>query len=91
MAACIHTNFACDRLKNVFEANGLSTRISGNAGTSFCNVLYWSGLSYIYEKGIDTRMIFLHIPFCKNIADSEKFFERILAVVENMRVWQPNT
>lgn len=82
MAKRLDTNLEYDKLKNAFEKNKLSVHISDNAGTSFCNALYWNGLNYIYNKGIDARMIFIHIPFCKNIADSEWFFNRILISVE---------
>lgn len=82
MADRLSTNFEYDKLKSAFEANNLTVHISNNAGTSFCNALYWNGLNYIYNKGMDTRMLFLHIPFCKNIADSESFFHRILTVIE---------
>lgn len=88
MAARIQTNFEYDKLRGVFEANNLSVRISDNAGTSFCNALYWNGLNHIYEKGIGTKMIFIHIPFCKNITDSEWFFDRILTAVKNMQMRQ---
>ncbi|MBD5527633.1 MAG: hypothetical protein HDR02_04370 [Lachnospiraceae bacterium] len=88
MAARIQTNFEYDKLRSIFEANELSVQISDNAGTSFCNALYWNGLNYIYEKGIGTKMIFIHIPFCKNITDSEWFFDRILTAVKNMQMRQ---
>lgn len=82
MAKRLDTNLEYDKLKNSFEKNRLSVHISDNAGTSFCNALYWNGLNYIYNKGIDTRMIFIHIPFCKNITDSERFYNRILTGIE---------
>lgn len=82
MAKRLDTNLEYDKLKKAFEKNKLPVHISDNAGTSFCNALYWNGLNYIYNKGIDARMIFIHIPFCKNIADSEWFFNRILTSVE---------
>ena len=82
MAKRLDTNLKYDKLINAFEKNKLPVHISDNAGTSFCNALYWNGLNYIYNKGIDVRMIFIHIPFCKNITDSEWFFNRILTSVE---------
>lgn len=84
MAGCLDTNFAYDNLKSAFEKNNLSVRISNNAGTSFCNALYWNGLNYIYENGTGTKMLFLHIPFCKNITDPEYFFNQILSAVGNL-------
>lgn len=82
MAKRLDTNLECDKLRKAFEKNKLSVHISDNAGTSFCNTLYWNGLKYIYNKGIDTKMIFIHIPFCKNIIDPEGFYNRILAGIE---------
>ncbi|MDE7222875.1 MAG: hypothetical protein K2O34_03715 [Acetatifactor sp.] len=84
MAECLDTNFAYDNLKSAFEKNNLSVRISNNAGTSFCNALYWNGLNYIYRNGIGAKMLFLHIPFCKNITDPEWFFNQILSAVGNL-------
>ncbi len=82
MAKRLDTNLEYDKLVNAFDKNKLPVHISDNAGTSFCNALYWNGLNYIYNRGIDTKMIFIHIPFCKNITDSEGFFNRILTSVE---------
>ncbi len=80
---CINTNFEYDKLKDIFESNHIPVRISNNAGTSFCNALYWYGLNYIYNQCLDTKMVFLHIPFYKNITDSELFFKWILASLYN--------
>ena len=84
MAKRLNTNSEYGKIKNVFEKNNLPVHISDNAGTSFCNALYWNGLSYIYNKGIDTKMIFIHIPFCKNITRPELFFDQILTSVEHL-------
>ena len=80
-----NTNLEYTRLKSAFEANNLTVQISDNAGTSFCNALYWNGLNYIYNKGMDTKMLFLHIPFYKNISDSQAFFDRILTAISDIR------
>ena len=85
MAERLNTNMEYAKLKSAFEANNLTVQISDNAGTSFCNALYWNGLNYIYNKGMDTKMLFLHIPFYKNISDSQSFFDRILTAISNIR------
>lgn len=82
MAKRLDTSLEYNKLKTVFENNKLSVHISDNAGTSFCNALYWNGLNHIYNNGMDTKMIFIHIPFCKNITDPEGFYNRILAGIE---------
>lgn len=69
----IDTDFDCEGLKDAFENHGLETKLSGNAGTSFCNELYWNGLRYIEENKPDTKMVFVHVPFEKNISDVKAF------------------
>ena len=85
MTERLNTNMEYARLKIAFEANNLTVQISNNAGTSFCNALYWNGLNYIYNKSMDTKMLFLHIPFSKNITDSPSFFNRILTTISDIR------
>lgn len=80
----INTAFDCEALKQDFEQNGLEAKLSYNAGTSFCNELYWNGLRYIAEKKFDTQMVFVHVPFEKNIADIEVFREKLFSGISEM-------
>lgn len=58
-------------------AEKIEVRISDHAGTSFCNALYWNRLDYIHNRKVKTKMLFLHIPFSRNITAAD-FFERIV-------------
>ncbi|MDE7212598.1 MAG: hypothetical protein K2O03_14295 [Lachnospiraceae bacterium] len=78
---CKKTAFDCERLAALFRAHQMEARISGNAGTSFCNSLYWNGLDFIQRRGLDVKMVFVHIPMRKNITDFEKFGRMVLEVV----------
>lgn len=80
----ILTNFKYSRLKKALEENNLTVHLSDNAGTSFCNALYWNGLDYIYNNRLNAKMVFIHIPFSENITDSELFFKHILRAIENL-------
>lgn len=73
----ISTNYDYIKLKESFEQNGIIAKISHNAGTSYCNMLYLNGLKYIAENNLSAKMIFLHIPFRKNICDFKRFYEHI--------------
>lgn len=77
----INTNYNCENLKQMFEQNGIVSKISHNAGTSFCNELYLNGLKYIFENDLDTKMVFVHIPFAKNVTDFDSFRNRIFEVI----------
>lgn len=75
------TAFECERLKRCLEQSGLHVKISDNAGTSYCNELYWNGLRYILEMKLGTQMVFLHVPFEKNILDLKQFVDGMNVVL----------
>lgn len=79
---CLNTVFDCERLRLLFEQNGIPTKFSHNAGTSFCNRLYWNGLKYIKDNALETKMVFVHVPFRKNIEDFELFQQRIYCTLK---------
>lgn len=76
--SCFHTDFAHGKLQAALRAQGVTVRISDFAGTSFCNALYWNGLEYLRNRELSTKMLFVHIPFLRNVTAVEDFFERIL-------------
>lgn len=82
---CMDTEFDCSWLQNVFEQKGIDAKISGNAGTSFCNQLYFNGLKYINQRGMNTKIVFVHVPFLKNVDDFEGFREKIFEVIEEVK------
>ena len=77
----LSTAFECERLKRCLEQNGLHVKISDNAGTSYCNELYWNGLRYILERELDTQMVFIHVPFEKNISNLKHFVEEMKVIL----------
>ena len=81
---CLDTVFDCERLRLLFEQNGIQAKLSHNAGTSFCNKLYWNGLKYIEEHELETRMVFIHVPFGKNIGAFEVFQKKIFATIQQL-------
>ena len=80
----LDTIFDCERLRLLFEQNGIPAKLSHNAGTSFCNRLYWNGLKYIKDNDLETKMVFVHVPFRKNISEFERFRERIFIILKHL-------
>lgn len=78
---CIETSFDCNELKSAFESHGIETKVSSNAGTSFCNQLYVNSLRYVLKYDMKTKIVFIHIPFLKNISDIDSFFGEILDTI----------
>ena len=82
----IGTTFDCDMLVRLFEDAEIQAKLSCNAGTSYCNCLYFNGLRYLREKQPEGQMVFVHVPFQKNITDFERFrrqFLRVIACIQN--------
>lgn len=71
----INSKFDCQSLLCTFMACGIEAKLSDNAGTSFCNNIYRFGLDYLEHS--ETQMVFVHIPFEKNISDFDLFAENV--------------
>ena len=77
----IETNFDCKGLADAFLQMGIDARLSINADSSFCNQLYFGGLEFLRRGSLDTEIVFVHIPFLKNIDDVDMFMRKVLAVL----------
>jgi len=62
----LKTNYNYNELNNYLK-NYYNIKISENAGNYLCNNIYYNGLKYIYENKLIIKMVFLHIPYMKNI------------------------
>ena len=78
----IDTLFDCNELKCYFAENGINAKISHNAGTSYCNKLYFNCLRYVEQNKLKTRIVFIHIPFYDNITNVDLFFKMIKNTIE---------
>ena len=76
------TKLDCNELMHGFEECGIEAKLSNNAGTSFCNNIYRFGLDYL--ENTKTQMVFVHIPFEKNISDFDLLAERIQKAVSKI-------
>lgn len=56
------------------------TEISHDAGKFVCEGLYYSTLSYLRDRQLDSRCIFVHVPIInpQNLADTKADFSQII-------------
>lgn len=73
----LETSFDITRIKRAFDDHKIAVKLSHNAGTSYCNNIYFHGMRMITENRLNTEMVFIHIPFMKNISNSADFFNSI--------------
>ena len=81
----VETDFNCVQLQKIFASNEITAKISHNAGTSYCNCLYYNGLLYLQKNNLYTKMVFIHIPYLKNIDDTDSFFTKIIETISRIR------
>ena len=81
----IITDFDCKKLVTLFEREGLSCKLSDHAGTSFCNQVYLKTLQHIEMDRLGSKMVFVHIPYEKNIEDLADFREKFISAVTGLR------
>ena len=77
------TAFDTDTLTSILNRNDFLVRISSNAGTSFCNHIYACGLKHISENHYGAKMVFIHVPFEKNISDFEDYSRRLISALND--------
>jgi hypothetical protein len=62
---------ACDygALIRILKRAGFKVEMSCDAGTYFCNNVYYYGLKTIHEKNLKTNLMFMHIPMLGDIGN----------------------
>lgn len=68
----LDTNYNIDCLCNSLSRKGIEYEVSGNAGHYLCNHVYYKGLEFIKKHGLNTKMVFIHVPGMKCFIDFEK-------------------
>lgn len=79
------TDFDIEAALKACKELGLTAKRSDNAGTSYCNNIYYWGMDYISSHSLKTQICFVHIPFEKNIGNFEDFSYKIQLLVDNLR------
>lgn len=68
----------CNMFAELLKQNGVEAAISAKPGNSYCNNIYWHGLKYLKDNKNNTKMLFLHVPFKKNIRDIDGFAQTVV-------------
>jgi len=61
----LDTDFNVEALVQSLKAAKISYCLSNNAGNYLCNHVYYSGLDFLKQHSLDTKMIFIHVPSIK--------------------------
>lgn len=77
----LYSTADCGALSELFKRTGIEAEKSVKPGNSFCNNIYWNGLNFLLKNGKSSKMLFLHIPFKKNISDIGEFSQLTVEVI----------
>lgn len=58
----VESTFNISALINSLSAYGIPYKVSENPSNYLCNHAYYHGLQYIEKNGLNTKMIFIHVP-----------------------------
>ncbi|GKX65358.1 hypothetical protein [Inconstantimicrobium mannanitabidum] len=61
------TNYEYASLVECLKFNNCKVKLSNNPGNYLCNYVYFSGLEYIIKNNLNTKLLFVHTPYLKNI------------------------
>lgn len=71
------SDFPVQELESKLTKNNIAYKISENPGNSFCNFAYFHALQFIKKKNIKTKVIFIHVPYMKNLEKINEFITLI--------------
>ena len=83
--AAYFSNLPVKTLRDALLYRGISARISNSAGLYVCNSTYYNALNEIYEQGLPTKALFIHLPMISKDFPMEMLTDAIMAIIETIK------
>ena len=83
--AAYFSNLPVKTLRDALLYKGIPARISNSAGIYVCNSTYYNALNEIYDQGLSTKALFIHLPIISEDFPIEMLTDAILAIIETIR------
>ena len=82
--AAYFSNLPVKTLRDALLHRGIPARISNSAGLYVCNSTYYNALNEIYEQGLPTKALFIHLPIISEDFPIEMLTDAILAIIDTI-------
>ena len=82
--AAYFSNLPVKTLRDALLQKGIPARVSNSAGLYVCNSTYYNALNEIYEQGLSTKALFIHLPIISEDFPIEMLTDAILAIIETI-------
>lgn len=83
--AAYFSNLPVKTLRDALLQKGIPARVSNSAGLYVCNSTYYNALNEIYEQGLPTKALFIHLPIISEDFPIEMLTDAILAIIDTIR------
>lgn len=78
------SNMSVKTLKDALENSNIPSKVSNSAGLYVCNCAYYHALSEIYENGLSTKSVFIHLPKISDDFSIELLAKSIKKIIEEI-------
>ena len=82
--AAYFSNLPVKTLRDALLHKGIPARVSNSAGLYVCNSTYYNALNEIYEQGLPTKALFIHLPIISEDFPIEMLTDAIQAIIETI-------
>jgi pyroglutamyl-peptidase len=82
--AAYFSNLPVKTLRDALLHRGIPARVSNSAGLYVCNSTYYNALNEIYEQGLPTKAVFVHLPRISADFPIEMLTDAILAIIDTI-------
>ena len=82
--AAYFSNLPVKTLRDALLQKGILARVSNSAGLYVCNSTYYNALNEIYDQGLSTKALFIHLPIISEDFPIEMLTDAILAIIDTI-------
>lgn len=82
--AAYFSNLPVKVLRDALLQKSIPARVSNSAGLYVCNSTYYNALNEIYDQGLSTKALFIHLPIISEDFPIEMLTDAILAIIETI-------
>lgn len=82
--AAYFSNLPVKVLRDALLQKSIPARVSNSAGLYVCNSTYYNALNEIYDQGLSTKALFIHLPIISEDFPIKMLTDAILAIIETI-------
>ena len=86
--AAYFSNLPVKVLRDALLQKSIPARVSNSAGLYVCNSTYYNALNEIYDQGLSTKAVFVHLPKISADFPIELLTESVDTIIQTIIQWE---